>query len=99
MWMEEQNHDRVNVKRTLQLIDTGATTIASACPFCMTMLTDGIKSQDMQDKIQQMDVVEVLERSCLASETTVAGGGLDPMQAAVGGSEAQQAPGGAGASA
>jgi Fe-S oxidoreductase len=36
MWMEEQNKDRVNVKRSLQLIDTGATTIASACPFCMT---------------------------------------------------------------
>jgi hypothetical protein len=39
MWMEEQNNNRVNVKRTLQLIDTGATTVASACPFCMTMLS------------------------------------------------------------
>ncbi len=42
MFMEEQNHDRVNVKRTLQLLDTGAKTIATGCPFCMTMLTDGI---------------------------------------------------------
>jgi hypothetical protein len=46
MFMEEQNKNRVNVKRTLQLVDTGATTVASACPFCMTMLTDGIKSAE-----------------------------------------------------
>ncbi len=66
MWMEEQNTDRVNVKRTLQLLDTGAKTIASACPFCMTMLTDGIKSKSLEDSIKQMDVVELLDRSCEA---------------------------------
>ena len=64
MWMEEQNSDRVNVKRTLQLLDTGAKTVASACPFCMTMLTDGIKSKSLEDSIQQLDVVELLDRSC-----------------------------------
>ena len=69
MFMEEQNQDRVNVKRTLQLLDTGAKTIASACPFCMTMLTDGIKSKSLEDKVRQLDVAELLERSC---EVTVA---------------------------
>jgi len=69
MWMEEQNQDRVNVKRTLQLVDTGATTIASACPFCMTMLTDGIKSKSLEDQIQQLDVAELLDRACAAQET------------------------------
>jgi Fe-S oxidoreductase len=82
MWMEEQNKDRVNVKRTLQLIDAlgplqasasasgtadagaGAKTIASACPFCMTMLTDGIKSKSLEDQVKQMDVSELLERAC-----------------------------------
>ena len=63
MWMEEQNQDRVNVRRTLQLVDTGASTVASACPFCMTMLTDGIKSRNLEDEIQQLDVAEVLEKS------------------------------------
>ncbi|HTB73438.1 MAG TPA: (Fe-S)-binding protein [Polyangiaceae bacterium] len=66
MWMEEQNADRVNVKRTLQLLDTGAKTIATACPFCMTMLTDGVKSKNLEDSIKQMDVVELLDRSCEA---------------------------------
>ncbi len=64
MWMEEQNKDRVNIKRTKQLLDTGATTIASACPFCMTMLTDGIKAEEKEDEIKQLDVVELLAKSC-----------------------------------
>ena len=67
MWMEEQNKDRVNVKRTLQLLDTGAKTIASACPFCMTMVTDGIKAQSKEDEIKNLDVVELLYASCKGS--------------------------------
>jgi Fe-S oxidoreductase len=84
MWMEEQNHDRVNIRRTLQLIDTGAKTIASACPYCMTMLTDGIKSKSLEDQLQQLDVAELLERSCdaiahtAAPETLAAEPALDP---------------------
>ena len=68
MFMEEQNTTRVNVKRTLQLVDTGAKTVASACPFCMTMLTDGLKSQSLEDKIKQMDVAELLDQSCAVDE-------------------------------
>jgi len=68
MWMEEQNSNRVNVKRTLQLVDTGATTVASGCPFCMTMLTDGLKSQSLEDKIAQLDVAEILEKSCAVDD-------------------------------
>ena len=64
MWMEEQNHDRVNKKRTLQLVDTGAKTIASGCPFCMTMLTDGLKSQSLETEIRQMDIAELLDEAC-----------------------------------
>jgi Fe-S oxidoreductase len=64
MWMEEQNKDRVNVKRSLQLIDTGATTIASACPFCMTMLTDGVKAQSKEEQIKNLDIAEVLAEAC-----------------------------------
>jgi len=64
MWMEEQNKDRVNVKRTLQLLETGADTLASACPFCQTMLTDGLKSQSRDEEIRQLDIAEVLLLSC-----------------------------------
>ncbi len=64
MWMEEQNKDRVNVKRTLQLLGTGAKTLASACPFCMTMLTDGIKAESKEEEVKNLDVVELLALSC-----------------------------------
>ena len=60
MWMEEQGNERVNNKRTLQLLDTGATTIASACPFCMTMLTDGVKDQEKEEEVAQRDIAEIL---------------------------------------
>ncbi len=73
MWMEEQNQNRVNVKRTLQLIDTGAKTVASGCPFCMTMLTDGIKSQNLEEQIKQMDIAELLEQSCVVEEREAPG--------------------------
>jgi Fe-S oxidoreductase len=63
MFMEEHGEKRVNVKRTLQLLDTGAKTIASGCPFCMTMLTDGLKAQEKEDSIKQRDVAEILAES------------------------------------
>ena len=63
MFMEEQGEQRVNNKRTLQLLNTGAETIASACPFCMTMLTDGLKNQDKEEEIAQLDVAELLAQA------------------------------------
>jgi Fe-S oxidoreductase len=70
MWMEEQNKDRMNVRRTLQLVETEAKVIASGCPFCMTMLTDGLKSQSLEEEIRQLDVAEMLEESCALDQPT-----------------------------
>jgi Fe-S oxidoreductase len=69
MWMEEQNNDRVNKRRTLQLLNTGADTVASGCPFCHTMLTDGIKAFEDQPVlknrvVEQLDIAVLLERAC-----------------------------------
>jgi hypothetical protein len=64
MWMEEQNKDRMNVRRTLQLLDTKPDTIATSCPFCMTMLTDGLKDQSKEDDVRQLDIAEMLEEAC-----------------------------------
>jgi Fe-S oxidoreductase len=64
MWMEEQNKERVNVKRTLQLLQTEAKTIATGCPFCQTMITDGLKAHAKEDEVRQLDIVELLEESC-----------------------------------
>jgi Fe-S oxidoreductase len=67
MWMEEQNSDRVNKRRTLQLLATGASTIASGCPFCHTMLTDGLKAfegePELSRPVEQLDIAVILERA------------------------------------
>jgi Fe-S oxidoreductase len=61
---EEPGDERVNNRRIDQLLETRAGTIASACPFCMTMLTDGLKAQEKDEEIGQLDVAELLARSC-----------------------------------
>ncbi len=67
MWMEEK-YERVNNKRTQQLVDTGADTIATACPFCITMISDGVKGKELQDEVKVMDVAELVEANMEDSE-------------------------------
>jgi len=64
MFMEEQNENRMNVRRTKQLMATGASTIATACPFCMTMVTDGLKDQEKEDAYKPLDIAELLDQAC-----------------------------------
>ena len=58
MWMEETAGTRVNVERSQELLATGADQIAVACPFCMTMITDGVTASG-QD-VPVLDVAEVV---------------------------------------
>jgi Fe-S oxidoreductase len=59
MWMEEK-YDRVNSLRAGQLLDTGAEQIATACPFCMIMLSDGVRARDESDTISVRDIAEMV---------------------------------------
>ena len=59
---EEKGKTRVNWERTEEAINTGANIIAAACPFCNTMLTDGIKSKE-KEEIQIKDIAELLAES------------------------------------
>jgi Fe-S oxidoreductase/nitrate reductase gamma subunit len=63
MFMEETVGDRVNITRTNELLATGAKTIAVNCPFCTTMITDGVKAADMVDSVQIRDISEILLES------------------------------------
>jgi Fe-S oxidoreductase len=63
MWMEEHIGARINVTRTEQAIETKATTVATSCPFCMTMITDGVKTKDMTEKMKVMDIAEVIDQA------------------------------------
>lgn len=63
MWMEETIGERINEVRTAQALETKANVIASACPFCKTMLTDGINSKGANENVENLDVIEILEKS------------------------------------
>ena len=57
---EEKLGERINVKRVGMAVETGAPTLVSNCPFCLTMFEDGIKGADVEDKLNAMDIAEVL---------------------------------------
>ncbi len=57
---EEPGSKRINIERSEEAIGTGANIIASACPFCNTMLTDGVKNKEKEDEVKVMDVAELI---------------------------------------
>jgi Fe-S oxidoreductase len=59
MWMEEREGERINHRRTKQALSTPADTIATACPFCLVMLRDGVTDLDRTD-VEVRDVAELL---------------------------------------
>ncbi|MGE4318544.1 MAG: (Fe-S)-binding protein [Deferribacterales bacterium] len=64
MWMEEMIGSRINVNRAQQALDTGAGTLCTACPYCMTMMSDGMKDLNAKS-IFVKDIAEVLAESVL----------------------------------
>ena len=70
MWMEETRGTRINAARTDQALATGATTVATECPFCMTMLKDGLEAAagNAGGEVRAIDIAELLAES------------LDPVQ-------------------
>ncbi|MCZ7440555.1 (Fe-S)-binding protein [Micromonospora sp. WMMC241] len=63
MWMEEKIGKRINVDRVEEAISTGAKTIAVGCPFCSTMLNDGVNGKGAGEDVEVVDVASVLLRS------------------------------------
>jgi heterodisulfide reductase subunit D len=57
---EEKGKLRVNQERTEDAVESGADVVAVACPFCNTMMTDGIKGKELQDKVKVLDIAELI---------------------------------------
>jgi len=60
---EEKGAKRINQERIGDAIETGASIIAAACPFCNTMLTDGVKEKEKEAEISIMDIAELIAQS------------------------------------
>ncbi len=60
MFMEEHEGERVNFNRADEIIEAQVSAVAVACPFCNIMLTDGMKQRNVEDKVQVLDVAELV---------------------------------------
>lgn len=60
MWMEEHIGKQVNAERSQEAIATGANTIAVGCPFCMTMMEDGVKTEGKGEQVRVRDLAELV---------------------------------------
>ncbi|MBC8172452.1 MAG: (Fe-S)-binding protein [Chitinophagales bacterium] len=56
----ESGNMEINVKRTEEALEVNPHIIASACPFCMTMMTDGVKAKNKEDEIRVYDIAELI---------------------------------------
>ena len=66
MFKEEEKGDRyVNIERVSEAVETGANFIAAACPFCNTMMTDGVKNKEKENEVQVLDVAEMVAASMI----------------------------------
>jgi Fe-S oxidoreductase len=69
MWMEETRGTRINEERVRQVLTTGAETVATSCPFCMVMMTDGLAAAEGGGSVRAMDISEVLAARIAAVPT------------------------------
>jgi Fe-S oxidoreductase len=60
MWMEELIGKRIYLERTQEALKTNPSTIAVACPYCMTMFEDGVKDEKAQDRVKVKDISEIV---------------------------------------
>ncbi len=59
----EKGNKEIFIERTEDALATGASVIATACPFCMTMLTDGLKYKNREEEIKNLDIAELIAQS------------------------------------
>ncbi|MGN7399305.1 heterodisulfide reductase-related iron-sulfur binding cluster [Cytobacillus praedii] len=71
MWMEEETGHRINVSRTEQALAVNPGIISSGCPYCLTMLSDGTKAKEVEEKVGTYDVAEILEKSVIGEQQTL----------------------------
>ena len=60
MWMEEKIGKKVNIERTEEALSVNPDIISTACPFCMTMLSDGVKEKGKSEEVKVKDVAELV---------------------------------------
>jgi len=63
MWLEESIGERININRVEEALAKDPQTICVSCPYCMTMFEDGLKDKDATERVQVLDVAEIVART------------------------------------
>jgi Fe-S oxidoreductase len=58
----EKGNKDINIERTEEALSTGAGIIASGCPFCLTMMSDGVKNKNKEEEVKVLDIAELLSQ-------------------------------------
>jgi Fe-S oxidoreductase len=69
MWLEEKLGQRINQNRVNEAADTGASTVATSCPFCLTMIRDGINETGREEKMVAKDIAEIVAAAMEETKT------------------------------
>ena len=59
----EKGNKDINIERMSDVLESKATVVAAACPFCMTMLRDGVKLSEKEKEIEVLDIAEITARA------------------------------------
>jgi len=59
----EAGNKEINIERTEEALATGASVIAAACPFCMTMMRDGVKNKEKEEQVEVLDLAELIAQN------------------------------------
>ena len=64
MFKEPEKGDKdINIERTEQAMETQPEIIAAACPFCNTMMSDGVKNKEKEGQVQVQDIAELISKA------------------------------------
>ncbi len=63
MWMEERIGKHINVARVEEALKENPKTICTCCPYCLTMFEDGLKDKNADDRVQVLDLAEIVARA------------------------------------
>ncbi|MEK7790176.1 MAG: heterodisulfide reductase-related iron-sulfur binding cluster [Deltaproteobacteria bacterium] len=63
MWLEEKRGSRINVNRVEEALETAPQVIVSSCPFCLTMISDGLNAKNQEKTVSALDLAEILEQT------------------------------------
>ena len=59
----EKGNKEINIKRTEEALETKPDIIAAGCPFCNTMLSDGLKNKKKEDEVKVLDIAELINQA------------------------------------